>query len=240
MKKIIEINKLKIERNGRVVLNIDQLEIKRGEILAVIGPNGAGKSTFLLALANLLKPASGEILYQDKILALWNDLEYRRKISFVFQSPLLLDMTVEENASLGLRLRGIKKAQANKQAGEWLKKLGVESLSKRRASQLSGGEAQRVALARALVLDPELLLLDEPFSALDSPTRTELIKDLAKLLKENQCTVVFVTHHLKDAAKLSHRISVFINGDLKQVGNTRQIKTKPADKNVASFLKELL
>jgi len=120
-----------------------------------------------------------------------------------------------------------------------MKQLDIESLSKRRASQLSGGEAQRVSLARAFVLEPELLLLDEPFSALDPPTRAKLIDDLSALLAEDQRMAVFVTHNLNEAAKLSHRIAVIIDGMIRQVGTAKQIKSKPADETVKAFLEEL-
>ena len=236
---MIEIRNLLVQRNGRDALCINSLDIQRGETLAVVGPNGAGKSTLLLALARLLKPVSGEIIYDGKPSMQLDELEYRRRISFVFQSPLLLDMTVEQNIALGLKFRGIAKGEIRSQVEKWVKALGVESLSKRRAGQLSGGEAQRVSLARAFVLEPELLLLDEPFSSLDPPTRTKLIQDLSAILKEDHRTAVFVTHNLNEAAKLSHRIAVIVNGMLRQVGTAKQIKTKPADETVNAFLQEL-
>jgi tungstate transport system ATP-binding protein len=120
-----------------------------------------------------------------------------------------------------------------------MKQLGVYALAKRRASQLSGGEAQRVSLARAFVLEPELLLLDEPFSALDPPTRSKLIQDLYDLLEGTHRTAVFVTHNLGEAARLSHRMAVIIGGVLRQVGTAEQIKSNPADEAVAAFLHEL-
>jgi ABC-type spermidine/putrescine transport systems, ATPase components len=236
---MIAIRDLLIQRNGLDALRIDSLDIQRGETLTVVGPNGAGKSTLLLALARLLRPSGGDIIYDGKSLKQWDELEYRRKISFVFQAPLLMDMTVEQNVALGLKFRGTPKEEARERAGKWMKQLGVESLSKRRAGQLSGGEAQRVSLARAFVLDPELLLLDEPFSALDPPTRAKLIEDLSSLLKEDHRTAVFVTHNLNEATKLSHRIAVIVGGMLRQVGPARQIKAKPADEAVAAFLQEL-
>ena len=236
---LIEINNLQIKRNENIALEIPSLSIQRGETLTVVGPNGAGKSTLLLALARLLKPSHGDILYDGKSLKEWDELEYRRKISFVFQAPLLMDMTVEQNVGLGLKFRGTPKEEVRERVGKWMKQLGVESLAKRRAGQLSGGEAQRVSLARAFVLDPVLLLLDEPFSALDPPTRAKLIEDLASLLIEDQCTAVFVTHNLNEAAKLSHRIAVIVGGMLRQVGPARQIKARPADEAVAAFLQEL-
>lgn len=236
---MIEINDLLVKRNERVVLDVEQLSISRGETLAVVGPNGAGKSTLLLTLAQLLKPVRGEIRFDGKRLQELNELEYRRQISFVFQSPLLLDMTVEENVALGLKFRGVPKERARAEVEKWIKALGVESLSTRRASQLSGGEAQRVSLARAFVLNPELLLLDEPFAALDPPTRAKLIEDLSALLAEDHRTAVFVTHNLNEAAKLSHRIAVIVNGMVRQVGTAKQIKSKPADETVRRFLSEL-
>ena len=237
---MIQIRDLLIERNGLKVLRVDSLDIQRGETLAVVGPNGAGKSTLLLALARLLHSSQGEILYDGKSLKDWEELEYRRKVSLVFQAPLLMDMTVEQNVALGLKFRGVTKQEINQRAGKWMKQLGVEALSKRRAGQLSGGEAQRVSLARALVLEPELLLLDEPFSALDPPTRAKLIDDLSALLKSHQRTAVFVTHNLNEAAKMSHRIAVLVGGVLRQVGTVGQIKSNPADETVAAFLYELL
>jgi len=120
-----------------------------------------------------------------------------------------------------------------------MKHLGIEFLSKRRAGQLSGGEAQRVSLARAFVLEPELLLLDEPFSPLDPPTRAKMLDDLATLLAQDQRTAAFVTHNLNEAAKMSHRVAVIVGGMLRQVGPVRQIKAQPADEAVAAFLHEL-
>ena len=236
---MIEIRNLLIQRNGLAALQINSLDIHRAETLTVVGPNGAGKSTLLLALAHLIKPASGEIIYDGKSLTQWDELDYRRRISFVFQSSLLMDMTVEQNVALGLKFRGTPKEEMRERAGKWMKQLGVESLAKRRAGQLSGGEAQRVSLARAFVLEPELLLLDEPFSALDPPTRSKLLEDLSGLLKENHRTAVFVTHNLNEATKLSHRIAVLVGGMLRQVGTAKQIKSKPADETVAAFLHEL-
>lgn len=237
---MIQIRNLLIQRNRRHVLEVASLDIQRGETLTVVGPNGAGKSTLLLALARLLRPAQGEIVYAGKALKQWDELDYRRRISFVFQSPLLMDMTVEQNVALGLKFRGTPKDETHERVGKWMKQLGVDSLAKRRAGQLSGGEAQRVSLARAFVLDPELLLLDEPFAALDPPTHAKLLDDLSALLQENHRMAVFVTHNLSEAARLGHRMAVVVDGVLRQVGTARQIKSQPADETVAAFLHGLL
>jgi tungstate transport system ATP-binding protein len=239
MNAFIEIEDLQIKRNERVALEVEALSIPRGETLTVVGPNGAGKSTLLLALAHLIRPARGEICFGGVPLREWNELEYRRKIAFVFQSPLLMDMTVEQNVSLGLKFRGLAREETRARAREWMSRLGIESLSKRRAGQLSGGEAQRVSLARAFVLDPELLLLDEPFAALDAPTHASLLDQLSSLLAEDHRTAVFVTHNLKEAAQVGQRVAVIVKGRLKQVGTPRQVKLHPADDEVAAFLKEL-
>ena len=235
---MIQISNLLIRRNGRNVLRVDSLHVKRGETLVVVGPNGAGKSTLLLALAHLLKPAKGEIKFHDKNLRDWNELEYRRKIAFVFQDPLLMDMTVEQNIGLGLKFRGVEKDHIHAQVGKWSKSMGVDSLHTRRSNQLSGGEAQRVSLARAFVLDPELLLMDEPFSAVDPQTRGQLLNDLSSVLAQEHRTTIFVTHNLREAAQMGDRVAVVIGGELKQVGTPQQIKEYPVDDSVESFLQD--
>ncbi|MBM3180005.1 MAG: ABC transporter ATP-binding protein [Chloroflexi bacterium] len=236
---MISIKDLLIQRNGNDALKIAALEINKGETLAVVGPNGAGKSTLLLALAHLLTPVRGEITFHGKLLKDWNDIEYRRKIAFVFQDPLLLDMSVRENIALGLKFRKANKDVIKMQVIKWAKAMGVDHLLGRRAGLLSGGEAQRVSLARAFVLDPELLLMDEPFSAVDPPTRTQLLKDLSKLLAYDHRTTIFVTHNLKEAAQMGDHVAVVIGGELKQVDTPKKIKASPADKSVRDFLKEL-
>lgn len=234
-KTFIEIKNLLVQRNNRDVLSINSLEIKRGEILAVVGPNGAGKSTLLLTLAGLMKPTHGEIIFDNKNQNEWNELEYRRKIAFVFQDPLLMDMTVEENIALGLRFRGQKNVE--EQVVKWSQAMGIDKLLKRRASQLSGGEAQRVSLARAFILNPDLLLMDEPFSAVDPPTRIQLLKDLSKVLSKEKRTTVFVTHNLKEAMQYGKKVAVLIDGKLKQVAKPKELLEKPVDSQVKKFLK---
>ncbi len=236
---LIEIRDLIVRRGGREALSIDTLDIPGGDVLAVVGPNGSGKSTLLLALARLLKPSRGEIRYAGKSLSEMDELAYRRRLALVFQDPLLMDMSVEDNVALGLRFRRVSPSEIRKRVRFWLDQFGIEPLAKRRARQLSGGEAQRVSLARSFVLEPDLLLLDEPFSALDPPSRIKLLDDLSVLLAREHRTAIFVTHNLNEAARLSRRIAVIVKGTLRQVGPARQIKAKPADEAVAAFLKEL-
>ncbi len=239
MNALVEVHDLLVRRNDRIALEVSSLNVQKGEVLALIGPNGAGKSTFLLALARLLKIERGEITFANRPLSEWDVLEYRRKISFVFQDPLLLDLSVADNVALGLKFRGVSKDEINQRVDHWLKLLGIDSLAKRRAGELSGGEARRASLARAFVLDPELLLLDEPFTALDPPTRARLLDDLYALLADDHRTTIFVTHDLKEAARLGNRVAVIVGGKLRQAGPARQIKAKPADEDVAAFLKEM-
>lgn len=239
MMPLIQIHDLLIQRNGSDALYVNELEIPRGETLTVVGPNGAGKSTLLLALAHLLRPVRGEILFDGTSLRKWNELEYRRRISFVFQSPLLMDMSVEQNVTLGLKFRGMAREEIRARTRKWMSRLGISPLAARRAGQLSGGEAQRVSLARAFVLEPELLLLDEPFAALDPPTHANLLEELSSLLAEDHRTAVFVTHNLREAAQVGQRVAVIVEGRLRQVGTPWQVKHHPADEAVSAFLKEL-
>jgi ABC-type proline/glycine betaine transport system ATPase subunit len=239
MKPLVEIRDLLVRRGGRDTLEVQSLDIEQGEILALVGPNGAGKTTLLLALARLIQFERGEILFADRRLVEWDVLEYRRRLSFVFQAPLLLDLSVVQNVAVGLSFRGVTREDEAERTGRWLSLLGIESLAKRRAAELSGGEAQRVSLARALVLDPELLLLDEPFAALDPPTRAHLLEDISPLLSQDHRTTVLVTHDLKEAARLAHRVAVIVSGRVRQVGTARQIKAHPADDEVAAFLRGL-
>jgi len=236
MKPLLEVRRLNVRRSGVPVLEVKSLDIRAGEVLALVGPNGAGKTTLLLALAQLLGRQDGEILFLGRSLKQWGTLEYRRKISIVFQNPMLLDMSVADNVALGLRFRGLPADTVKRRVGKWLRRLGIEGLAHRRAVELSGGEAQRVSLARAFALDPELLFLDEPFPGLDPPARAQLLEDLSGLLAEDHRTAILVTHNLKEAAQLADRVAVIVSGALRQVGSPRQIKAHPADKDVAAFL----
>jgi tungstate transport system ATP-binding protein len=236
MKTLVDIRGLLVLRGDQPALQLDHLEILKGEVLAIVGPNGAGKSTLLLTLARLLKPKRGEILFDSQPASAESDTAYRRRIALVMQDPLLFDTSVFENVASGLKFRGIPKNEVRQKVPLWLERLGVAHLSKRRANQLSGGEAQRVSLARALVLEPDLLLLDEPFSALDPPTRSRILDDLKHLLTEVQTTTIFVTHDLPEAKLLAERMAVIIANRLRQVGKPESVFARPADNDVAQFL----
>lgn len=203
MSTLIEIHDLVVRREKRIVLEIETLSIIKNQVLAVCGPNGAGKTTLLLVLARLLKPEHGEILFNGQTWKKVSDLDYRRHISLVMQDSLLLNRSVFENIALGLRFRGISTQDTKTRVDDWLERLGISHLRQRPALQLSGGEARRVALARAFAIQPDLLLLDEPFSALDRVSRHNLMEDLKAILAEANITTVFSTHSETDVQKLA-------------------------------------
>ncbi len=234
---LLEIRNLQVQRGRKIVLTVDDLSLAKGELLAVVGPNGAGKSTLLLTLTRLLRPQRGDILFNGQNVQDESDLRYRRRIALVLQDPLLFDMTVFDNVAAGLRFRGIGKQQITRTVERWLSRLGIESLRERRATQLSGGEAQRVSLARALALEPQLLLLDEPFSALDPPTHKRLLAELSALLTEAETTTILVTHDLDEAAQLGQRIGIVLENRLQQVGTLDELR-QASDVAIRCFVGE--
>jgi tungstate transport system ATP-binding protein len=157
-------------------------------------------------------------------------------MAMVFQEPLLADTTVAANVGLGLRFRGIRGPAAAARVQRWLARFGVAGLAERPARTLSGGEAQRVALARALVLEPEVLLLDEPFASLDAPTRTALITDLGAVLRHDRVATVLVTHDRGEAQALADRVAVLMGGRVRQLGDTATVFQAPASEEVARFV----
>jgi tungstate transport system ATP-binding protein len=224
-----------VERGGRRILDVEALDVFPDEVLAVLGPNGAGKSTLVHVLALLERPTAGEVLFDGRPVQ-GNLIAYRRRMAVVFQEPLLLDATVESNVGSGLALRGVPRTERARRVRRWLERFSIDALARRSARTLSGGEAQRTSLARALALEPEVLLLDEPFAALDEPTRQALIDDLDRALGETGTTAVFVSHDRAEAQRLGDRVAVLIGGRLRQVGPPPQVFAEPADEEVAAFL----
>jgi tungstate transport system ATP-binding protein len=236
MNPLLELRDVVVRRDKRQVLDIEALSVQKGEVLALVGPNGAGKSSLLLTLARLLQPERGELLWNNEPYKQHSALAYRRRIALVLQEALLLDTSVFENVAIGLRYRGLPSSLVNENVNKWLVRVGLEALRQRNGARLSGGEAQRVSLARAFAINPELLLLDEPFSSLDSPTRLRLLDDLKAILAETGTTTVIVTHDLKEAAYLASRVAVMLNGRLVQIGLPQQVFSHPASPDVAAFL----
>ena len=236
MTPFLEVSDLVMHRSGIQVLAVNHLAVESGQTLAVIGPNGAGKSTLLLALAGLLSPAEGGIRIQGQAIQSKNLLAHRRRIGLVLQDALLLDTSVFNNIASGLRFRGLPKAEVKRRVSLWASRLGIAHLLNRPARRLSGGEAQRASLARAFALQPELLMLDEPFSALDAPTRSRLLSELHDLLAETRLTTVFITHDLDEALMLGDQVAVLLEGRLRQVGTPEQVFAAPSDSDVAAFV----
>jgi tungstate transport system ATP-binding protein len=219
------------------VLEVPSLHVYNNEVLMVVGPNGCGKTTLLLCLSLLLKPTTGTVSYQGTpVVDGATTLRLRRRLSVAFQDPLLLSSSVWDNVTLGLKFRGIKDHRMKERAEKWLERFGVAHLARRQARTLSGGEAKRVSLARAFVLEPEVLFLDEPFNALDSPTRQALIEDFERVLRETRVTTVMVTHDRNEAIALGHRVAVMMAGRIRQIASTDEVFSCPVDEEVASFV----
>jgi len=224
-----------VRHGDTMVLNIPELEIRKGEIVSLLGPNGAGKTT-LLNVIGLLQAAEGAIRFRGSTISRGGSLEARRRMAMVFQDPLLLNGTVYQNAALGLKLRGLQTRAVEHRVNPWLERLGILSLAGRAIRTLSGGEAQRTSLARALVLEPEILLLDEPFSALDPTTREVLLRDFQKIVRESRITTVIVTHDREEAYRLADRVGVMKDGRLLQIGTRDEVFARPATEKVAEIV----
>ena len=234
---ILEARNIEVERGETILLNIPSLLIEKGEILALIGPNGAGKTTLLQALSYLLRPFIGEIFFNgEKIISNHSIFEYRRKLAMVFQEPLLFDTTVFNNVASGLKIRGMKRSEIRDRVIEQLDRFGISHLSHRSAKTLSGGEAQRTSLARAFALQPEILLLDEPFASLDPPARESLVEDLERILKLTKTTTLIATHDRLEALRLSDRVAVMNRGKVLQIGPPDEVMNRPVDEFVATFV----
>jgi tungstate transport system ATP-binding protein len=233
---VLSLHGIRVRYDEATVLEVDSLAINSGEILAVMGPNGAGKSTLLRLMGLLQQPTQGKIYFHDREVIPTHGLAIRRRMASVFQEPLLLNASVYDNAALGLRLRGLDGRTIEQRIHPWLTRLGIEHLARRQARTLSGGEAQRTSLVRALALDPELLLLDEPFSPLDPPTREGLLLDLERILRETGITTVFVTHDRDEAFMLGDRVAMLIDGKIHQVGAAAEVFSRPINEAVAHFV----
>jgi tungstate transport system ATP-binding protein len=233
---LLTLRNVRVAYDGVAVLEVDALEARSGEVLAIIGPNGSGKSTLLRIMGWLERPAGGQVCWRGRAVESGEVLDVRRRIAVAFQQPLLAAMSVADNVAVGLRFRGVPARERRARTAHWLERFGIAALADRRATTLSGGEAQRVALARALVLEPELLLLDEPFSGLDAPARAALIPELAAVLRDDRVSTVMVTHDRGEAQALGDRVAVLMGGRLRQVDETAVVFRAPASEDVARFV----
>jgi molybdopterin-binding protein len=211
------------------------LEVTPGEYFVILGPTGAGKTVLLETIAGLHFPRRGRVLLNGEDVTLVPP--ERRSIGFVYQDYALFPhLSVAENIAFGLRLRGMGQKAVAQRVDEISRRLSLHSLLQRRPETLSGGEAQRVALARALAIEPSILLLDEPLSALDPETREGLQRELARLHRELGTTTVHVTHDFEEAVALASRIAVMNQGQIVQVGSPEEVFRRPESEFVARFV----
>ena len=232
------------ETGHTVGLRDINLEIEKGQIFVIMGLSGSGKSTLVRHLNRLIDPTEGAIYVGgiDVMNLSQTELEEfrRHRISMVFQHfGLLPHRTVLENVAFGLSIQKVAKAEREEKAREWLRSVGLDGYEDQYPSQLSGGQQQRVGLARALCTDPEILLMDEPFSSLDRLIRSGMQDLLVELQDKLHKTIVFITHDLDEALHLGHQIAILNDGVLSQVGRPEEILRNPADDYVEAFVRDV-
>jgi sulfate transport system ATP-binding protein len=237
----IRVQNIRKEFSRYPALNDVSLEIKSGELIALLGPSGSGKTTLLRLIAGLETPTAGQIFFGD-VDASYKTVQ-QRNVGFVFQAyALFRNMTVLENVQFGLKVRPRStrppRAEIRRRAMELLDLVQLSGLERRYPQQLSGGQRQRVALARALAIEPAVLLLDEPFGALDAQVRKELRKWLREIHDKTGHTTVFVTHDQEEALELADRLVVMSQGKIEQVGTPDHVYDRPANPFVFGFIGE--
>lgn len=233
------------ERTGQTV-GVDgaSFDVAAGEIFVVMGLSGSGKSTLVRMINGLIKPTSGEMMIDGVDVANCSDQQLRKvrrdKVAMVFQHfALLPHKTVAENAAFGLKIKGIGAEERRAKALEALDQVGLAAWADSYPDELSGGMQQRVGLARGLASDPEILLMDEPFSALDPLIRSDMQQELLELQRSLKKTIVFITHDLNEALALGNAIAIMRNGRIVQTGTAEEIVASPADDYVAAFTREI-
>jgi glycine betaine/proline transport system ATP-binding protein len=228
-----------------VGVNNANLEIEEGEVFVVMGLSGSGKSTLLRCFNRLIEPTNGKILVDNEDVISVNEKELRlnirrKKMTMVFQHfGLLPHRTVSSNVAFGLEIQGVDEETRIKKAYDVIKTVGLEGYEEKMTGQLSGGMQQRVGLARALATDPEILLMDEAFSALDPLIRTNMQDELLDLQEKVHKTILFITHDLDEALKLGDRIAIMKDGVIVQIGTPEEILTNPADDYVKAFVENV-
>jgi len=227
-----------------VAVNKANLSIEEGEIFVIMGLSGSGKSTLLRCINRLIEPTAGKILVNDLDITCSTDKELlnirRKEFAMVFQHfGLLPHRTVLSNVAFGLEIQGLPKEDREQKARETISLVGLDGYEDMKVSELSGGMQQRVGLARGLANEPEVLLMDEAFSALDPLIRNQMQDELLLLQEKMKKTIVFITHDLDEAIKLGDRIAIMKDGEIVQVGTSEDILTAPADDYVESFVEKV-
>ncbi len=231
----VSIRNLRKTYGSFVALDDVSLEVGRGEFLTLLGPSGSGKTTLLMGLAGFAEPDSGSLRIDDREMV--GVEPHRRNIGMVFQSYALFPhMTVAENVAYPLKLRKVARAEREARSLRALATVQMSGFADRRIDQLSGGQRQRVAVARAIVFEPDIILMDEPLSALDKKLRDELQIELKHLHQQLGSTIVYVTHDQKEALTLSDRIAVMNRGEIVQIARPRDMYERPANAFVADFI----
>jgi tungstate transport system ATP-binding protein len=233
---LLALRDIVVRYDGYTALQIPSLAVQSSEVLAILGPNGAGKSTLLRVMGLLQRPDAGDVSLFGIEAQPKNSLLLRRRVATVFQEPLLLNESVYDNVALGLRLRGMASREIEPRLTPWLERFGIGQLASRAARSLSGGEAQRTSLARAFAVEPELLLLDEPFAALDPVSRETLLRDFHVIVRQTKTTAVLVTHDRQEGFTLADRIGVLKDGRLLQLGSREDVFLRPAAESVAAIV----
>ena len=231
------VNMTKLYSNGDGVKNVN-ISVSEGELVTLLGPSGCGKTTILRTIGGFIDLNEGDILINGKsIIALPPE---KRPTAMVFQSDNLWPhMTVYDNMEFGLRLRKVPRAERRERIMQMLDLVKMPGTEKKYPGQMSGGQQQRIAIARSLLLRPEVLLLDEPFSALDAKIRQQMREELRKIQTDLNITVVFVTHDQEEAMALSDRVIVMNKGTIEQVGSPSEIYDRPTSRYVADFIGEM-
>ncbi|GGW43386.1 quaternary amine ABC transporter ATP-binding protein [Streptomyces xantholiticus] len=233
------------ERTGCTAAVRDvSFDVRKGEVFVVMGLSGSGKSTLVRCLTRLIEPTSGSIAIDGEDVLSMDTTRLRElrrhRASMVFQHfGLLPHRSVLDNVAYGLEIQGMGRAARRSRAAEVVAKVGLEGMEHRRPGQLSGGQQQRVGLARALAVDPEVLLFDEPFSALDPLIRRDMQEEVVRLHREEGRTMVFITHDLSEALKLGDRIALMRDGRIVQLGTPEEIVGAPADDYVRDFVRDV-
>ncbi|MCR4265875.1 ABC transporter ATP-binding protein [Nitratireductor sp. ZSWI3] len=231
----LDLKELTLAYGKTIAVDRLNLPIRKGELIALLGPSGCGKTTTMRAITGLLKPASGTITLDGRDITRLP--ANKREVGLVFQSYALFPhLSVFENVAFGLRLRKLPSAEINRQVGDGLALVGLSRFHNRKPAELSGGQQQRVALARSLVMQPKVLLLDEPLSNLDARLRLEMRTELQRVQRESGVTMVFVTHDQNEALALADRIVVMKDGRIEQLGSPEDVYNRPVSRFVADFV----
>ncbi len=236
---MLEFQNISKQYDQHLVVSDINFKVEQGELVVLIGPSGCGKTTLLKMINRLIKPSSGDIFINGRSIFTQNEVELRRNIGYVIQQTgLFPHMTVRQNIEIIPKLQKIDKEQIAKRSIQLMEMVGLDpqQFLDRYPFQLSGGQQQRIGVARAFACDPEIILMDEPFSALDPITRSQLQDELADLQSKVQKTIVFVTHDMNEAIKIADKICLLHEGKIVQYDTVEEIMKNPANDYVAGFI----